>query len=127
MKIFGIGIDVIEVERIEEALKEFGDRFLDRVFTAEERAYCSKQNRPELHYAARWAAKEAVSKAFGTGIGLEVAWTEVEVLRGEAGEPSLRLHGAGKKFAEREGIKEVKISLTHAKHYAAANAVAMAE
>jgi holo-[acyl-carrier protein] synthase len=127
MKIFGVGIDVIEVERIEEALKEFGERFLERVFTAEERAYCSKQKRPELHYAARWAAKEAVSKAFGTGIGEEVAWTEVEVLRGDAGEPSLRLHGAGKEFAERKGIKEVKISLTHAKHYAAANAVAMAE
>ena len=127
MKIYGIGIDVIEVERIEEALGEFGDRFLERIFTVEERAYCSRQKRPELHYAARWAAKEAVSKAFGTGIGAELAWTEVEVLRGVAGEPSLLLHGAGKEFAEREGIKEIKISLTHAKHYAAANAVALAE
>jgi holo-[acyl-carrier protein] synthase len=127
MKIYGIGIDVIEVERIEEAVAEFGDRFLERIFTEEERVYCSRQKRPELHFAARWAAKEAVSKAFGTGIGSELAWTEVEVLRSDSGEPSLRLHGAGQSFAEREGIREVKISLTHAKSYAAANAVALGE
>ena len=125
MKIFGIGIDVIEVERIEEALQEFGDRFLERIFTEAEREYCARQKRPHLHYAARWAAKEAVSKAFGTGIGKDLAWTEVEVLRADTGEPSLLLHGAGKAFAEREGIQEVKISLTHAKNYAAANAVAL--
>ena len=79
MKIFGIGIDVIEVERIEEAMREFGDRFLDRIFTAEERDYCLNQKRPAIHFAARWAAKEAVSKAFGTGIGELLAWQDMEI------------------------------------------------
>ena len=127
MKIYGIGIDVIEVSRIVEACEEFGDRFLERIFTEDERAYCSRQKRPELHYAARWAAKEAVSKAFGTGIGADLAWADVEVVRAESGEPSLVLHGDGKAFAEREKIREIKISLTHAKNYAAANAVALGE
>lgn len=127
MNIYGIGIDVIEVGRIEEAVAEFGERFLERIFTGAEREYCSGKKRPELHYAARWAAKEAVSKAFGTGIGAEVAWTDIEVLHGKNGAPNLRLHGAGAAFAKREGIREVKISLTHAKCYAAANAVALGE
>lgn len=123
MKIFGIGIDVIEVERIEEALEDFEDRFLSRVFTEGERAYCQKQKRPAIHYAARWAAKEAVSKALGTGIGQELSWQDMEVCRRESGEPEMVLCGKGKEFADEHGVVEVKISLTHAKHYAAANAV----
>ena len=125
MRILGIGIDVIEVERIEEAVEEFGERFLERIFTGGERDYCGRQKRPEIHYAARWAAKEAVSKAFGTGIGPELGWTEIEVVRRESGEPVLVLSGKAKAFAENLGIREVKISLTHAKHYAAANAVVL--
>ena len=71
--IFGIGIDVVEVERIEKSIAEFGERFVERVFTQEERAYCESQKRPAIHYAARFAAKEAVAKAFGTGIGKELS------------------------------------------------------
>ncbi|MFP6880746.1 MAG: holo-ACP synthase [Roseibacillus sp.] len=127
MKIFGIGIDVIEVERIEEAVEEFGDRFLERIFTAGERAYCGRQKRPAIHYAARWAAKEAVSKAFGTGIGGKLGWQDMEVCRRESGEPELVLHGRGGAFAGENGIQQVKISLTHAKNYAAANAVVLWE
>ena len=127
MSLRGIGIDVIEVERIDEAVEEFGERFLERIFTAGERAYCGRQKRPELHYAARWAAKEAVSKAFGTGIGAELSWTEIEVVRLDSGEPPLLLTGKAREFAEAQGIREVKISLTHAKHYAAANAVVLGE
>lgn len=125
MQLFGIGIDVVEVERIESSMAEFGERFASKVFTADERAYCDSQRRPGLHYAARFAAKEAVAKAFGTGIGKELGWLDMEIARKESGEPELRLSGAGKAFAERTGIVEVKISLTHAKHYAAANAVAL--
>ena len=127
MRIIGIGIDVIEVERIEDAVEEFGDRFLERIFTDGERAYCGRQKRPQIHYAARWAAKEAVSKAFGTGIGTELCWTEIEVVRRDSGEPILILSGKAKLIAEGKGIREVKISLTHAKHYAAANAVVLGE
>jgi holo-[acyl-carrier protein] synthase len=123
MIIFGIGIDVIEVERIEEAVEGFGDRFLARIFTKVEREYCARQKRPAIHYAARWAAKEAVSKAFGTGIGEQLGWQDMEICRRASGEPEVVLHGRGETFAEENGIEQVKISLTHAKSYAAANAV----
>lgn len=124
---FGIGIDVVEVERIASSMDEFGDRFASRIFTDSERAYCAAQRRPEIHYAARFAAKEAIAKAFGTGIGKELGWLDMEIIRKESGEPALVLTGAGKAFAEANRISEVKISLTHAHHYAAANAVALAE
>lgn len=127
MRIFGIGIDVIEVERIEEAIAEFGERFLERIFTEGERAYCSRQKRPPVHYAARWAAKEAVSKAFGTGIGSQLGWHDIEIRRRPSGEPELVLQGRGQTFADEQGVHQVKISLTHAKSYAAANAVVIAE
>jgi holo-[acyl-carrier protein] synthase len=125
MNIFGIGIDVVEVERIASSMAEFGERFASRIFTERERAYCDAQKRPEIHYAARFAAKEAIAKAFGTGIGKELGWLDMEIVRKESGEPQLLLTGAGKDFADTMGIAEVKISLTHAQHYAAANAVAL--
>lgn len=127
MQIFGIGIDVVEVERIAASIDEFGDKFLARIFTPAERAYCASQKRPELHYAARFAVKEAVAKAFGTGIGKELSWLDMEVRRAESGEPSIVLSGQGEIFSKRNGIAVVKISLTHAKHYAAANAIALSE
>jgi holo-[acyl-carrier protein] synthase len=127
MRIFGIGIDVVEVERIGSSMAEFGERFALRIFTESERSYCDSQRRPEIHYAARFAAKEAIAKAFGTGIGKELGWLDMEIVRKASGEPCLVLSGAGKAFAELSGITEVKISLSHARHYAAANAVAMAE
>ncbi|MEK7950269.1 holo-ACP synthase [Luteolibacter sp. Y139] len=127
MKLFGIGIDVVEVERIESSMAEFGERFATKIFTAAERAYCDSQRRPAIHYAARFAAKEAVAKAFGTGIGKELGWLDMEIVRKDSGEPGLVLSGMGKAYAEGKGIAEVKISLTHAHHYAAANAVALGE
>ena len=117
----------MEVERIGSSMAEFGERFSNRIFTAGERAYCEAQKRPEIHFAARFAAKEAIAKAFGTGIGKELGWLDMEIVRKESGEPLLILSGTGKAFAEARGIAEVKISLTHARHYAAANAVALGE
>lgn len=125
MNLFGIGIDVVEVERIESSMAEFGERFAEKIFTVAERAYCDSQRRPGIHYAARFAAKEAVAKAFGTGIGKDLGWLDMEIIRKPTGEPAVILSGAGKEFAGRSGITEVKISLSHAHHYAAANAVAM--
>ncbi len=127
MIIFGIGIDVVEVDRISSSMAEFGDRFANRVFSKKEREYCEKQKRPAMHYAARFAAKEAVAKALGTGIGKELAWLDVEVVRRASGEPEVLLTGDGKKFAEANKITQIKISLTHAEHYAAANAVVLCE
>ena len=125
MNVFGIGIDVVEVGRIASSISVFGDRFVQRIFTPEEIAYCQTKARPELHYAARFAAKEAVAKAFGTGIGKELGWLDMNILRGELGEPTLQITGKAKDFCDQHQIGEIKISLTHAREYAAANAVAL--
>ena len=125
MMIYGIGIDVVEVERIEAAIARQGEAFVARLFTEKEREYCERQSRPALHFAARFAAKEAVSKAFGTGIGGQAGWLEMEVLRSESGAPKMGFHGNAAEFLKTEGISEVQISLTHARDYAAANAVAI--
>lgn len=125
MNLIGIGIDVVEVSRIKSSLDEFGEKFLTRIFTETEREYCQKQKRPELHLAARFAAKEAIAKAFGTGIGKEVGWLDMEIIRRPSGEPEVKLAGAAAAFAETKGVSQVMVSLTHAKHYAAANAVIM--
>ena len=125
MILHGIGIDVVEVERIEAAIAHLGDAFIDRLFTAREREYCGKQKRPALHYAARFAAKEAVSKALGTGIGGQAGWLDMEVERAESGAPKMVFTGRAADFLAAEGIAEVQVSLSHAKEYAAANAVAV--
>jgi holo-[acyl-carrier protein] synthase len=125
MIIFGIGIDVVEVDRIESAIERLGDVFLRRLFTDREREYCARQKRPALHYAARFAAKEAVSKALGTGIGGQAGWLDMEVERAESGAPRMLFSGNAADFLAHEGILEVQVSLSQAKEYAAANAVAI--
>ncbi len=102
-----------------------GEAFLARVFTAGEIAYCEAARFPEQRFGARWAAKEAVSKALGTGIGEALAWREIEVVRLASGEPTIVLHGGAAAFAKSHGIVEIKVSLTHTDHYAAANAFAL--
>lgn len=126
MRIFGIGIDVVEVERIALAIERHGEPFLAKLFTASERAYCQGQKKPALHYAARFAAKEAVSKALGTGIGGQAGWLDLEITRDPSGAPKLMLQGNAADFARQNGISEIQISLTHAREYAAANAIAVA-
>ncbi|YCM44938.1 holo-ACP synthase [Verrucomicrobiaceae bacterium 227] len=125
MNLIGIGIDVVEVSRVKSSLDEFGERFVTRIFTESEREYCARQKRPELHFAARFAAKEAIAKAFGTGIGKEIGWLDMEICRRESGEPMVELSGGGAEYAKDRGVLQVMVSLTHAKHYAAANAVIM--
>ncbi len=125
MSIFGIGIDVVETVRVQGSLERFGDRFKNRIFREAEQAYCESMKYPERHYSARFAAKEAISKAFGTGIGKSIGWKDLEILRHPSGEPYVVLHGKAQEFAAEHGISEVLVSLTHADHYAAANAVAM--
>lgn len=127
MRVFGIGIDVVEVERIASAMQRHGTPFLTRLFTAGEREYCESRKTPALHYAARFAAKEAVSKALGTGIGGHAGWLDLEIVHNAAGMPRLCLGGAAASFAKNHGITEIQISLTHARHYAAANAIAIAD
>ena len=125
MTIYGIGVDIVETARIENSFTQLGDKFRDRIFTAAEVAYCDRMKNCSQHYAARFAAKEAVAKAFGTGFGSELEWTDVEIKRRTNGEPFVTLHGRGKATAAQRGITQIMISLSHADHYAAANAVAI--
>lgn len=126
MNFYGLGIDVAEVDRIRSSIDQFGESFLNRVFTAQEQEYCELRKKDKaLNYAARFAAKEAVSKAFGTGIGKSIGWCEIEVQKKESGEPTIHLSGKALELANELGVAEVKISLTHTKHYAAANAVVL--
>ncbi len=125
MRVFGIGIDVVEVARIAASIDRSGDAFLNKIFTPAERAYCDSRKCPAIHYAARFAAKEAVAKAFGTGIGGNAGLHDLEVVHSESGAPLIRLSGAALDFAAAQGITQVSISLTHTEHYAAANAIAI--
>jgi holo-[acyl-carrier protein] synthase len=114
--VFSVGVDIIEIERIEAALRRHGERFLQRVYTPTEQAYC-RGRVPEL--AARFAAKEAISKALGTGMR-GIAWQEMEILGDERGKPLVHLHGRAKARAEELGLSKFAISLSHSRDYAVA-------
>lgn len=111
-----LGIDIIKVERIAQALKRFGDRFPRRVLTESEQRYV--RNRPE-NFAGRWAAKEAVSKVLGLGVR-GVGWTEIEIVRLPTGAPVVRLHGRAARRAEQLGMGRIAVSISHEGDYAVA-------
>lgn len=121
--IIGIGVDIVETARVEALIERHGDRFLHRIFTAREIDYCKSMKFSARNFAARFAAKEAVSKAFGTGIGAAVGWQDIEVCRGRDGRPYIELHGNAKDLARQLAVTDVLISMSHADHYAVANAV----
>ncbi|MGI8603380.1 MAG: holo-ACP synthase [Verrucomicrobiales bacterium] len=118
--IAGIGIDLVENARIERAIARHGDRFLRRLFTEGEIAYCAGR---VAALAARFAAKEAVAKAFGTGIGEAMTFREIEVTHSPTRQPLIRFHGTAKKTAQSRGVSAVWLSLTHTEHFAAAQVV----
>jgi holo-[acyl-carrier protein] synthase len=120
--VIGLGADIVEVERIRGVLERQGERFLARVFTEEERAYCGRMKFPHKHYAARFAAKEAVSKAFTTGIGAELGWKSVSIHHGSRNEPLVRLDEQGTALLRRIGGTRVLVTLSHTD----ANALAVA-
>lgn len=121
--ILGTGIDIIEVARIAASHEKFGERFLTRVLRPAEIAYCLSHKHPAPFLAARFAAKEAVSKAFGTGIGAQLGWQDIEVARQESGEPFVILHDKGLALFERRGARLVHLTLSHTATYAAAMAI----
>jgi holo-[acyl-carrier protein] synthase len=127
MRIFGIGIDVVEVPRIAASIESYGEKYLAKIYTVAEREYCQAHKNFAIHYAARFAAKEAVSKAMGTGIGQHAAFLDLEVFHDDAGAPRVRLYGAAYEFAQANGIRHIYISLTHTDSYAAANAIAVCD
>jgi holo-[acyl-carrier protein] synthase len=111
--ITGIGIDVVQNDRIRDSIQRFGDRFLNRIYTQGEIDYCSKCSQPEIHYAARFAAKEAAFKALGTGWAGGVKWKDVEIERLPSGKPELHLHGEALNRATWAGAQRFYVSLTH--------------
>jgi holo-[acyl-carrier protein] synthase len=121
--IVGSGIDLTEIGRVQKTVDRFGTRFLDRVYTAAEQAYCLGKRKSAESLAARFAAKEAAAKALGTGISRGVQWLEIEVVREPGGRPSLRFHGRAAQIAEGLGVRHSALSLTHTADLAMASVV----
>ncbi len=118
MNLFGIGIDIIEVKRIEEAIKKFGDRFLNRVFTKSEIEFAQKKNEGRFQsYAARFAAKEAFSKALGTGLRGKISWQEIEIVDDERHRPYIIARGKAKEYLS---DRKCHLSISHTSNYACA-------
>ena len=111
--VMGVGIDQIEVARIRDSLEKHGAHFLDKIFSPTEQTYCREKAEPAPHLAARFAAKEAVAKAFGTGFGKEFGWLDSEVVNGDEGQPILRFSEKGRALLEKKGATEALVSLAH--------------
>jgi holo-[acyl-carrier protein] synthase len=121
--IYGIGIDVVEIERIRRTLSRTGERFIERVFTKEEQQYCRGRPRSEACYAARFAAKEAFLKAFGTGSSGPAHWLDIEVRPDVSGKPGLHAHGRLQQRCMEMGIQHMHLSLSHGASMAIAQVV----
>jgi len=111
--ILGIGTDLAEVPRIRRSIENYGDRFLQRVYTEREREYASRKANAAERFAARFAAKEAGMKAIGTGLRRGITWKDFEVVNEASGRPTLRLSGVAAQIAERLGVRRISLSLTH--------------
>jgi holo-[acyl-carrier protein] synthase len=127
VSVLGVGVDLVENARIEHSLERFGERFLKRVFTPGEIEYSRSMKFPARHLAARFAAKEAVSKAFGTGIGKAMGWKDIDVRRKASGEPFVVLEGGAKELAAERNVSKVSITLSHTDHHAMAMIVVEGE
>jgi len=123
MSVLGIGVDLVECARIQHSIDRFGDRFLHRVFTDGEIEYSMSMKFPARHLAARFAAKEAVSKAFGTGIGKAMRWSNIDVQKRPSGEPFLVFSGPAHELAAERGVTSALITLSHTEHHAMASVV----
>jgi len=127
MRIIGHGIDVIETQRVAELLDAHGERFLARCYTEQERNYAQNRRRQVEHLAGRFAAKEAIFKALGTGWSGGIAWTDAEVVRLKTGQPTVALHGVCKQVADEMGITRWWLSISHTGALAMASVIAQGE
>jgi len=118
--IFGTGIDIIKIERIEKVIKRWGDRFINRVFTQDESTFCFKRVSPYPAFALRFAAKEAFSKALGTGMKKGVAWRDIEVFHFKSGKPGLKIYGKSLALCQKEEITSFHVSLSDEEEYGVA-------
>ncbi len=127
MNVMGIGTDIVECLRIAQMIERHGELFLRRVFTDNEIAYCNERKAATQHYAGRWAAKEAVLKALGTGWARGISWRDIEVRNNPAGRPSIALAGGAREACEQLGIAEMLISISHCRTHATAYALAVGQ
>lgn len=118
--ILGIGIDLVDLERLRGVIARHGDRFVGRILTGAERAFCEAHVDQAPHVGARFAAKEAAVKALGTGVAEGISWRDIEIVRAGNGAPSLELHGPARQAADRRGVRNIHVSLTHDRTTAAA-------
>jgi holo-[acyl-carrier protein] synthase len=126
--VIGTGVDLVENVRMRDMLSRWGARFKSRVFLPAEQAYCETKASPWLYYSGRFAVKEAVSKAFGTGIGPQLSWLDIEVVKNpDTGAPSVRFGPRGQELTRARGVSEVLISLSHTHNFAIANALLIAD
>jgi holo-[acyl-carrier protein] synthase len=126
MQILGIGTDIIECLRIGKMIEQHGEQFLRRVYTDREIRYCQARKHATEHFAGRWAAKEAILKAIGTGWARGVAWTDLEIRNEPGGRPNVLVRGGAKEAAIERGIGDILLSISHCRTYATAYALALA-
>lgn len=123
--IVGLGTDIVETVRIGRMIERHGELFLNRIYTPEEIRYCQRRKECYQHFAGRWAAKEAVMKTLGTGFIRGIAWQDIEVGTKKSGQPTVTVRGGAGEVAERLGIAEVLITISHCRQYATATAIAV--
>jgi len=121
--IVGLGLDIAEIDRIEAAITRHGASFIERLFTPDEVSYCERYKNRYERYAARFAVKEAAMKALGTGWRYGVRWRDIEVTREPGGKPGLRLDGVARAFADRLGVRQISVSITHSGNLALAQVI----
>ena len=120
-RVLGLGMDLVEVHRIARAIERQGSAFVKRIYTEREREYCEGKANAAQHFAVRFAAKEAVSKAFGTGIGEKIGFLDIEVVHQQSGAPAIVLLGKARLLADSRGVSEVLLSLSHTEQVAGAS------
>lgn len=121
--IVGLGLDMAEIERIGEAITRHGAPFLERIYTPQEVAYCESHKNRFERYAGRFAAKEAAMKALGTGWRHGIRWRDIEVMRAPGGKPTLHLEGVAREYADRLGVKNIVLTITHSGNFALAQVI----
>ncbi len=121
--IIGIGTDIVEIERIREMIERHGDHFLNRCFTPNEIEYANRHRDSTVRFAGRWAAKEAVVKALGTGFVQGITFHDIEVVSLHTGQPTVQLSGEALQISQQLKIVEVKLTISHAREYATATAI----
>ena len=115
--ILGIGIDIIEIERVKRMISRYGEKFLTRIFTESEISYCENKAYPEIHFSARFSAKEAFLKALGTGLSGGIRWRDVETVNDDDGKPDIRYSGKAEEYARKNGVIKVHLSISHSRDY----------